>query len=245
MEHKAVEEFTEDEKNWMNTIAVNYIIAQSDGFQLGYAQAVNDFTKNIIDYWKNSDDEPQQSVLDTLVDLGEQLGKRKRVAGENIKLVKKEGYDQFEWFFTLNDECFPRRMGLFIKEFTSEAVKEPESARIETESAQVEQESAQAEQENAHTEIVEEPSTKAAEIQSEPEQAETEEDVPRKGFGKWSEYMGKALSTLEQNLIIKGMTEEGYTLSQISVVVRLSQQTICNRKKKIDWTGSEEKQKKE
>lgn len=134
MEHKAVEEFTEDEKNRMNTIAVNYIIAQSDGFQLGYAQAVNDFTKNIIDYWKNSDDEPQQSVLDTLVDLGEQLGKRKRVAGENIKLVKKEGYDQFEWFFTLNDECFPRRMGLFIKEFTSDVVKEPKSARIEPES---------------------------------------------------------------------------------------------------------------
>lgn len=238
MEHKAVEEFTEDEKNWMNTIAVNYIIAQSDGFQLGYAQAVNDFTKNIIDYWKNSDDEPQQSVLDTLVDLGVQLGKRKRVAEENIKLVKKEGYDQFEWFFTLNEECFPRRIGLFIKEFTSDVVKEPESARIEPESAQVEQES-------VHTEIVEEPSTKAAEIQSEPEQAETEKDVPRKGFGKWSEYMGKALSTLEQNLIIKGMTEEGYTLSQISVVVRLSQQTICNRKKKIDWTGSEEKQEKE
>ena len=241
MIHKAINEFTEDEKNWMNTIAANYVIAQSDGFQLGYAQAVNDFTKNIIDYWKNSDDEPQQSVLDTLVDLGEQLGKRKRVAGENIKLVKKEGYDQFEWFFTLNDEYFPRRMGLFIKEFTSEAVKEPESARIEPESAQVEQESAQVDQESVHAEIVEEPSTKAAEIQSEPEQAETEEDVPRKGFGKWSEYMGRALSTLEQNLIIKGMTEEGYTLSQISVVVRLSQQTICNRKKKIDWTGSEEK----
>ena len=123
--------------------------------------------------------------------------------------------------------------------------EESEVAQIKQESAQIEQESAQAEQENAHTEIVEEPSTKAAEIQSEPEQAETEEDVPRKGFGKWSEYMGKALSTLEQNLIIKGMTEEGYTLSQISVVVRLSQQTICNRKKKIDWTGSEGKQEKE
>ena len=161
MIHKAINEFTEDEKNWMNTIAANYVIAQSDGFQLGYAQAVNDFTKNIIDYWKNSDDEPQQSVLDTLVDLGEQLGKRKRVAGENIKLVKKEGYDQFEWFFTLNDECFPRRMGLFIKEFTSEAVKEPESARIELESAQVEQESAQVDQESVHAEIVEESKTKA------------------------------------------------------------------------------------
>lgn len=135
--------------------------------------------------------------------------------------------------------------GKTCREESEVAQIKQESAQIEQESAQAEQENAQTEQENAHTEIVEEPSTKAAEIQSEPEQAETKEDVPRKGFGKWSEYMGKALSTLEQNLIIKGMTEEGYTLSQISVVVRLSQQTICNRKKKIDWTGSEEKQEKE
>ena len=251
MLRKEINEFTEDEKNWMNTLSANYIIAQSDGFQLGYAQAVNDFTKNIIDYWKNSDDEPQQSVLDTLVDLGEQISKRKRVAEENIKLVKKEGYDQFEWFFTLNDECFPRRMGLFIKEFTSDVVKEPESARIEPESAQVEQESVQIEQEDvhveqesaqiepgsAHIESVYESSSEDAAIQPDPEQDATKEVEPTKGYGKWSDYMGKALSTLEQNLIIKGMTEENYTLSQIQSVVRLSQQTICNRKKKMKEAG--------
>lgn len=237
MLRKEINEFTEDEKNWMNMISANYIIAQSDGFQLGYAQAVNDFTKNIIDYWKNSDDEPQQSVLDTLVDLGEQLSKRKRVAEENIKLVKKEGYDKFEWFFTLNDECFPRRMGLFIKEFSSDVIKEPESARIEPESAQVEQESAQIEPESDHIESVQESSSEDAAIQPDPEQDAKKEVEPTKGYGKWSDCMGKALSTLEQNLIIKGMTEENYTLSQIQSVVRLSQQTICNRKKKMKEAG--------
>ncbi len=152
MLRKEINEFTEDEKNWMNTLSANYIVAQSDGFQLGYAQAISDFTENIISYWAGSDDKAQLSVLDTLVDLGEQLGKRKRVAEDNIKLLKKEGYDEFGWFFTLNDECFPRRMGLFIKEFSSDVVKEPESARIEPESAQVEQESVQIEQENVHVE---------------------------------------------------------------------------------------------
>ena len=244
MLRKEINEFTEDEKNWMNTIAVNFAIAQSDGFQLGYAQAISDFTENIISYWAGSDDKAQQSVLDTLVDLGEQLGKRKRVVEDNIKLVKKEGYDQFEWFFALNDKRFTRRMGLFIKEFSSDVVKEPESARIEPESAQVEQESVQIEPESAqiepesdHIESVQENSSEDAAIQPDPEQDAKKEVEPTKGYGKWSDYMGKALSTLEQNLIIKGMTEENYTLSQIQSVVRLSQQTICNRKKKMKEAG--------
>lgn len=250
MLRKEINEFTEDEKNWMNTLSANYIVAQSDGFQLGYAQAISDFTENIISYWAGSDDKAQQSVLDTLVDLGEQLGKRKRVAEDNIKLVKKEGYDQFDWIFTLNDECFPRRMGLFIKEFSS-VVKEPESARIEPESTQVEQESVQIEQEDVHVEqesaqiepesdhieSVYVSSSEDAAIQPDPEQDAKKEVEPTKGYGKWSDYMGKALSTLEQNLIIKGMTEENYTLSQIQSVVRLSQQTICNRKKKMKEAG--------
>jgi len=237
MLRKEINEFTEDEKNWMNTLSVNYIVAQSDGFQLGYAQAISDFTENIVSYWAGSDDKAQESVLDTLVDLGEQLGKRRRVAEDNIKLVKKEGYDKFEWFFNLNDECFPRRMGLFIKEFTSDVVKEPESARIEPESAQIEPESAQIEPGSDHIESVYESSSEDAANQPDPEQDATKEVAPTKGYGKWSDYMGKALSTLEQNLIIKGMTEENYTLSQIQSVVRLSQQTICNRKKKMKEAG--------
>ena len=248
---KEINELTEDEKKWMDAIAVNYIVGQSDGYQLGYAQALNDFTSNIVDYWNNSDDKPQQSVLDAIVDLGVELGKREKIAEDNIKLVKKEGYDQFEWFFALNDECFTRRMGLFIKEFSFDVVKEPESARIEPESAQVElesvrpdkesaqieQESAQIEPESDHIESVYESSSEDAAIQPDPEQDAPKEVAPTKGYGKWSDYMGKALSTLEQNLIIKGMTEENYTLSQIQSVVRLSQQTICNRKKKMKEAG--------
>lgn len=50
MKHKATVEFTKEEKEWMDTITVNLIIAQADGFQLGYAQALSDFTEYIIDY---------------------------------------------------------------------------------------------------------------------------------------------------------------------------------------------------
>lgn len=107
MTHKPINEFTEDEKNWMDTVAVNYILAQSDGFRLGYAQAIRDFTENIIDYWNGSDDKPQQSVLDTLVDMGVELGKRKGRARRNIEIATDKGYEQFyDWKglngFTLN-----------------------------------------------------------------------------------------------------------------------------------------------
>ena len=86
MIHKPTSEFTAEEKEWMDTIKVNYVVAQSDGFQLGYAQAINDFKESIIDYWNGSDDKPQQSVLDALVDLGVELRKRKQVAEKNIEI---------------------------------------------------------------------------------------------------------------------------------------------------------------
>lgn len=52
-------------------------------------------------------------------------------------------------------------------------------------------------------------------------------------LGKWADYLGKALSTSEQNLVIKGMKEEGYSVAIISGVVRLAQQTIYNRLSKM------------
>lgn len=85
----------EEEKEWMDTVAVNYIVAQSDGFQLGYAQAISDLTSNILDYWEGSDDKPQQSFLDTLVDLGENLAKRKEIAKTNMEVVSKRGYERY------------------------------------------------------------------------------------------------------------------------------------------------------
>jgi len=122
MKRKSTNDFTSEEKEWMNTVAVNYIIAQSDGFQLGYAQALSDFTENIIDYWHGSDDKPQQSILDALVDLGVELGKRKWTAKKNIETAKSRGYEQYyNWQYKHEDEPFSTTVGLFTKADTSEA----------------------------------------------------------------------------------------------------------------------------
>lgn len=116
MTHKPTNEFTEDEKNLMNTVAVNYILAQSDGFQLGYAQAVSDFTANIIDYWKGSDDEPQQSVLDAIVDMGVELERRKARAVKNRDEAIKAGYEQYyNWQYKHKEDSFGVTVNLYTK----------------------------------------------------------------------------------------------------------------------------------
>lgn len=103
MKHKKVCDFTAEEKEWMDTAAVNYIVAQSDGFQLGYAKAISDLTSNILDYWEGSDDKPQQSFLDALVDLGENLAKRKEIAKKNIEIVNKKGYERY-YIWSISEE---------------------------------------------------------------------------------------------------------------------------------------------
>jgi len=116
MKHKVISNFSEIEKEMMDTIAVNYILAQSDGFQLGYAQALSDFKENIIDYWKCSDDEPQQSILDVLVDLGVELGNRKKIVEENIKQAKERGFEQYyNWQYKEKDESFGRIVNLYTR----------------------------------------------------------------------------------------------------------------------------------
>lgn len=116
MKHKATNDFSETEKEMMDTIAINYILAQSDGFQLGYAQALADFNENIVDYWKSSDDAPQQSILDTLVDLGDELGKRKKVVEENIKQAKERGFEQYyNWQYKEKNERFGRVVGVYTR----------------------------------------------------------------------------------------------------------------------------------
>ncbi len=116
MKRKATNDFTEEEKEFMDTLAVNYIIAQSDGFQLGYAQALSDFTENIIDYWRSSDDEPQQSILDLLVDLGVELGHRKKRAEKNVITAKERGYeDCYSWACRDNGMPIGTTARLFVK----------------------------------------------------------------------------------------------------------------------------------
>ncbi len=125
MKNKAKADFTEDEKNWMDTVTVNYIIAQSDGYQLGYAQALHDLTENIIDYWNGSDDKPQQSILDTLIDMGVELGIRKEITKRNIETAKKRGYENhYHWEYQPDGTSFTRDIGLFTKEFEEEKSEE-------------------------------------------------------------------------------------------------------------------------
>ena len=106
MKRKPTSEFTTEEKEIMDAMAVNYIIAQADGFQLGYAQALSDMNTYIIDYWNSSDDKPQQSVLDMLVDLGVELGKRQETAKKNIEIAKDRGYENF--FTKMDGEDKPK-----------------------------------------------------------------------------------------------------------------------------------------
>lgn len=125
MKHKATVEFTKEEKEWMDTIAVNLVIAQADGFQLGYEQALSDFTEYIIDYWNSSDDKPQESVLNALEDLGGELAKRKEIAAKNIETAKERDYEKYYvWQYQEKDEPFDRSVALFTK-------KEPQEDKTE------------------------------------------------------------------------------------------------------------------
>lgn len=117
MKRKATKDFTQDEKNWMDTLEVNYCIAQADGFQLGYAQAINDFNEYIIDYWNGSDDKPQQSVLDALVDLGVELSNRKQVANDNIEKAKEIGFEGYYQWDAVVDGKHTGIARLFTKDF--------------------------------------------------------------------------------------------------------------------------------
>lgn len=118
MKRKLISDFTKEETKWMDTVVVNFMLAQSDGFQLGYAQALCDFTENIIDYWQGSDDKPQQSVLNVLVDLGVELRKRQETVMKNIKSAKKQGYERhYNWEYKEKDSQFSQFVGLYTKEF--------------------------------------------------------------------------------------------------------------------------------
>lgn len=126
---KEISEFTEDERNWMDTIVVNSVIAQSGGFQLGYAQAISDFTENIMDYWECSDDKAQKSVLDAIVDLGVELGKRKEVVKKNLDIAKKHGYENnFNWSHKRPDCPFKSSIPVLTRDFSVQDVEDGISA---------------------------------------------------------------------------------------------------------------------
>lgn len=81
-------------------------------------------------------------------------------------------------------------------------------------------------------------------IDKEPQEAETTKArtkkprsdadfSPASGLGEWAKYKERALSTSEQNDIIKGMLDDGHSVAVISTVTRLSQATVYNRIKKL------------
>lgn len=118
MKRKEISDFTVDEKNWMDTLAVNYVVAQSDGFQLGYAQAISDFKEYIVDYWNGGDDKAQQSVLDALVDLGVELRKRQETVEKNIETAKEMGYeDIYYWRYKEKNGLPTAKVKLFTKDY--------------------------------------------------------------------------------------------------------------------------------
>jgi hypothetical protein len=108
-------------------------------------------------------------------------------------------------------------------------IVELKDAQTAQECEQDEQESVQIAQESA---------------QHEPEAAEEEPEEPKEegkpvkhesasNLGEWAEYQGRALSTSEQNFVIKHMRDEGYSFSVIATVVRLSGPTVSSRYKKL------------
>lgn len=57
--------------------------------------------------------------------------------------------------------------------------------------------------------------------------------TPAAGLGEWAKYKERALSTNEQNEVIKGMLDDGYSVATISTVIRTAQATVYNRIKKL------------
>lgn len=81
-------------------------------------------------------------------------------------------------------------------------------------------------------------------IEKEPQEAETTKArtkkprsdadfSPASGLGEWAKYKERALSTNEQNEVIKGMLDDGYSVATISTVIRIAQATVYNRIKKL------------
>ena len=81
-------------------------------------------------------------------------------------------------------------------------------------------------------------------IEKEPQEAETTKArtkkprsdadfSPASGLGEWAKYKERALSTNEQNEVIKGMLDDGYSVATISTVIRTAQATVYNRIKKL------------
>ena len=120
-------------------------------------------------------------------------------------------------------------------EVVQEVTPEPEQ-ELAQEVVQIESESAIVGQESVSIDSAEEAEQeKSSDILS---GNWTEYEKPAKhksisDLGEWAKYRERALTTSEQNYVIKGMKDEGYSFSVISVVVRLSYPTVKSRYRKL------------
>lgn len=105
-------------------MAANYIIGQSDGFQQGYARALNDFSDYLTDYCSGSDDEVHKSIIDALIDCGVELVHLKITANKNDNEAEKEGLVRIINFtFERKDGTYGPTVRLRLKESDSESEK--------------------------------------------------------------------------------------------------------------------------
>lgn len=151
------------------------------------------------------------------------------VEPEGVQIEQKN--DQTEQESAQDEQEAAQNEHEVLQDVTPEPEQEPaqEVVQIESESAIVGQESV---------------SIDSAE-EAEPEKSSdilsgnwTEYEKPAKhksisDLGEWAKYRGRALTTSEQNYVIKGMKDEGYSFSVISNVVRLSVPTVSSRYKKM------------
>lgn len=151
------------------------------------------------------------------------------VEPEDVRIEQKN--DQTEQESAQDEQEAAQNEHEVLQDVTPEPEQEPaqEVVQIESESAIVGQESV---------------SIDSAE-EAEPEKSSdilsgnwTEYEKPAKhksisDLGEWATYRGRALTTSEQNYVIKGMKDEGYPFSVISTVVRLSYPTVKSRYRKL------------
>lgn len=124
-----------------------------------------------------------------------------------------------------------------MKPFETAATVAPEeeSAAVDTDE-EPEQAAAVADEEPALAAVVadEGPAPAAVVQEKKPKRQGGDADFsPASGLGEWAKYKERALSTNEQNEVIKGMLDDGYSVATISTVIRTAQATVYNRIKKL------------
>lgn len=124
MNVKTEDDYSAEEKKWLDTVAVNYVIAQADGFQQGYGQAVQDFIHDIVDHqWGCSDDRIPESVLSVLFDLGKLHHKRENNATKNTEIASENGYEFHDYRLRLDSERAGQYVRVYLKSDDSNKVE--------------------------------------------------------------------------------------------------------------------------